>query len=111
VADDVSRTAAFEKLLVKRDDEWYELKLFVTGLTPRSTEAVATMKEICESLLRGRYDLEVVDLYQHPERAATDDVIAAPTLVRRQPLPVRRMIGSFDDRRRILRGLNLPEDA
>jgi circadian clock protein KaiB len=85
----------------------YVLCLFVTGMTPRSTQAVAVIKELCDERLAGRYELEIVDLYQDPEQARLGQVIAAPTLVRREPLPERRLIGSLADRERVLAGLGL----
>jgi circadian clock protein KaiB len=105
--DERSRARAYEQLVIERGDQTYVLRLFVTGMTPRSTEAVAVLKEVCERLLEGRYELEVIDLYRHPERAASDEVIAAPTLVRQSPLPVRRLIGNLSDRDRVVRGLEL----
>lgn len=102
-----STTEAFERLVVERGDERYVLRLFVTGMTPRSTEAVAVLKEICETLLGGRYELEVVDLYRNPERAAPEQVVAAPTLVKRSPLPERRLVGNLADRDRVVSGLGL----
>ena len=109
MTDAAAKTDAvdFERLVVERDDRHYVLRLFVTGMTPRSVEAIAVLKEICERLLRGRYDLEVVDLYQHPERAAPEQVVAAPTLVRHSPLPLRRLIGNLADRERLMSGLGL----
>jgi circadian clock protein KaiB len=107
----VKGTETFERFLVERDDQEYVLRLYVTGMTPRSTEAVAVLKDICETLLNGRYDLEVVDLYSNPERAATEQVVAAPTLVRRSPPPLRRLIGNLSDRERVVTGLGLQTTA
>ena len=101
----------FERLLVERGQERYVLKLFVTGMTNRSTEAVAAIKSLCQDLLDGRYDLEVVDLYEHPELASKQQVIAAPTLVKESPEPARRMIGNLSDRERLKRGLDLDESG
>lgn len=85
----------------------YELELYVTGHTARSLRAVANIRRLCDELMPGRYHLEVVDLYQQPDRAAREQLIAAPTLVKRQPLPVRRMIGDMSDRQRVLAGLGM----
>jgi circadian clock protein KaiB len=79
----------------------YRFSLFVTGATARSTRAVANVHAYCESELAGDYDLEVVDLYQAPERAKSDQVVAAPTLVRIEPKPERRIIGDMSDKRRL----------
>jgi circadian clock protein KaiB len=83
----------------------YLLRLFTTGSTPRSTRALKNLQEICESSLKGRYYLEVIDIYQEPGRASESDIIAAPTLIKDQPLPRRRMIGDLSDRPKVL--LNL----
>jgi circadian clock protein KaiB len=91
----------FEKLVVEERGKRYALKLFVTGMSPRSTEAVAIVKRLCEEILAGNYDLEIVDLYQAPERARQEDVVAAPTLVRKAPLPERRLIGNLTNLERL----------
>ena len=76
-------------------------------MTPRSTRAIANIKEICEEHLKGRYDLQVIDLYQQPVLAEGDQIIAVPTLIRKLPLPLRRIIGDLSDRERVLVGLDL----
>jgi circadian clock protein KaiB len=83
------------------------LRLYVVGLTPRSTQAVERIKAICERHLAGRYDLAVIDLYQKPHLARQAQVIAAPTLVKARPLPEHRIIGDMADERAVLRGLNV----
>ena len=83
----------------------YLLRLFTTGTTPRSSRAVRNLHEICETNLKGRYDLEVIDIYQEPGRATEADIIATPTLIKEEPLPVRRMIGDLSNRPKVL--LNL----
>jgi circadian clock protein KaiB len=85
----------------------YRLKLFVTGKTPRSTRAVENVRTICDEYLQGRYDLEVIDIYQQPALLAGEQIIAAPTLVKSLPLPVRRLVGDMSNRRRVLVGLDL----
>lgn len=85
----------------------YLLRLYVTGMTPRSTEAISTIKAICEQHLAGRYDLEVIDIYQHPDLARGEQIVAAPTLVRKLPPPLRRMIGDLSEGERVLSGLDL----
>jgi circadian clock protein KaiB len=84
------------------------LRLYVTGSTQRSTRAIANLRRVLESELPDRYDLEVVDVYEHPEAAAEHQIIAAPTLIKLQPEPVQRMIGDLSDTDRVLRGLGLP---
>lgn len=81
--------------------------LYITGMTPRSMEALNNIKALCEEHLQGRYDLEVIDIYQHPELAKAEQIIAAPTLVKRLPSPLRRLIGSLSVEERVLLGLDL----
>jgi|SRR4051794_27894407 circadian clock protein KaiB len=88
----------------------YVLRLYITGATPRSSRAVLNLKLLCEEHLNGRYSLEVVDIYQQPERASEGQVIASPTLVKHLPLPLRRFIGDMSDRDKILLGLDLNRD-
>jgi circadian clock protein KaiB len=87
--------------------ERYKLRLFVTGSTPRSTRAIENMRRICEESLRGRYDLEVIDVYENPEATRELQVVATPTLVKVLPEPLRRIIGDLSDTERVLAGLNL----
>jgi circadian clock protein KaiB len=86
----------------------YSLRLYVTGTTPTSLRAIQNLREICEECLPERYDLEVVDIYQQPERAREDQIIAAPTLVKCAPLPRKLIIGDLSARERVLQALNLP---
>ncbi|HEY2560051.1 MAG TPA: circadian clock KaiB family protein [Caldimonas sp.] len=83
------------------------LRLFVSGPTPRSAEAIVNVRELCEKSLPGRYDLTVVDLSQSPALASQHQIIAAPTLVRELPLPARKFIGDMSNSARILRGLDV----
>lgn len=87
--------------------ERYKLRLFVTGSTPRSTRAIENMRRICDESLEGRYDLEVIDVYQHPEATRDLQVVATPTLVKILPEPLRRIIGDLSDTERVLAGLDL----
>jgi circadian clock protein KaiB len=89
----------------------YVLRLYVAGTTSKSVRAVANIKEICESSLKNRYDLEVIDIYQQPVLVKGEQIIAAPTLVKKLPLPLRKFIGDMSDTERILVGLDLkPRD-
>ena len=83
------------------------LRLFVTGTTPRSTRAIENLRRVLEAELPGQYDLEVIDIYQNPEAARDHQIIAAPTLVKLFPEPVRRIIGDLSDIERVLRGLGV----
>ncbi len=87
--------------------EIHRLRLFVSGMTPRSTEAITRIKAICEEHLVGRYDLEVIDIYQHPAVARDEQIIATPTLIKRLPPPSRRLVGDLSDTRRVLLGLDI----
>ena len=91
--------------------EPYVLQLYITGMTPRSTEAFSSIKTICEKHLQGRYDLEVIDIYQHPSVAREEQIIAAPTLVKRLPAPLRRLVGNLSQEDRVLSGLDLNRDT
>jgi len=85
----------------------YVLRLYVTGKTPNSIRAIARIREVCEECLPGQYHLQVVDIYQQPALAEGDHILVAPTLVRRSPGPLRRLIGNLYDRDRLLAGLEL----
>ena len=85
----------------------YELRLYVAGQTPRSMEAFRNLKKICEEHLKGRYSIEVIDLLENPRLAKGDQILAIPTLVRRLPEPVRKIIGTLADTERVLVGLDL----
>jgi len=91
------------------DDERYVLRLYVTGMSPSSMHAIANLRAICEAHLRGRYDLEVLDVNKRPELAERAQLIAAPTLIKERPLPMRRMIGDLSDEHRVLAGLSIPD--
>jgi len=80
----------------------YAFRLYITGATPRSTKAIQNLKDLCEKHLQGCYEVEVVDIYQHPDLAKGQQIIAAPTLVKHFPLPLRKFIGDLSDTERIL---------
>lgn len=85
----------------------YILKLYVAGQAPKSVNAIANIKRICEEHLQGRYQLEVIDLYQQPQLALGEQIIAVPTLLRKLPTPLRRIIGDLSNIERVLVGLDL----
>lgn len=100
--------AVFEKLLKKaRAVCFYQLRLYITGTTPRSTQAIASIRSLCEECLPGQYDLKVVDIYQQPKEASRKQIIAAPTLVKEFPLPPKRLIGDLSNRDKVILGLEL----
>lgn len=100
-------TQEFERALVNAQNGTYVLKLYVTGMTPQSTRAIANAKQICEEHLAGRYQLEVIDLYQQPQLAQGEQIIAAPTLIKKLPIPLRRIVGDLSNVERVLVGLDL----
>ncbi len=87
--------------------EKWDLRLYVAGQTPRSVAAFANLKRLCEEHLAGRYNIEVIDLVKHPQLAAGDQIIAIPTLVRKLPQPIRKIVGDLRDTERALVGLQL----
>jgi len=97
----------FEKAAQAPPGDRYVLRLYVTGMTTRSARAVKNLRAICDEYLAGRYDLEVIDIYQQPLLAKGEQIIAAPTLIKKLPLPVRRIIGDMSNRERVLLGLHL----
>jgi circadian clock protein KaiB len=96
-----------QRAVKKHKGEKYILRLYVAGLTPRSTKAIANVKEICETHLKDRYELDIVDIYQQPKLAQGEQIIAAPTLIKKLPLPLRRLIGDMSDTERFLVGIDL----
>ena len=93
------------------DNEQFVLRLYVTGMTPRSTRAIRAVRTVCDEFLSGRYALEIIDVYQQPARIRDEQIVATPTLVRQGPAPMRRMIGDMTNRTRLLQGLGIPEPS
>ena len=89
------------------DKTRYLLKLYVTGTRPSSSQAIVNIRKICEKYLKGRYDLEVIDISKHPELLKEDQIIAAPTLIKELPLPLRRFIGNMSKTEQLIVGLDL----
>ena|SRR5688572_20795728 len=85
----------------------YRLRLYVAGQTPKSMLAFRNLKQICEEHLQGRYEIEIIDLLENPQLAAGDQILAVPTLVRRLPEPIKRIIGDLSNKERVLVGLDL----
>jgi circadian clock protein KaiB len=85
----------------------YILKLYVTGQTPRSLRSIENLRVLCDKYLKDEFDLEIIDIYQQPALAAKGQIIAAPTLVKSMPLPLRRLVGDFSDQERVVLGLDL----
>ena len=99
----------FEHAISKQDNEKYILRLYITGSTIRSILAITNLKKICKEYLNGRYELEIIDLYQFPGLAKDEQIIAAPTLIKKLPLPFRRIIGDMSNIEKVLSGLDLRE--
>jgi len=102
-------TEEFELTISKLNKSRYILRLYITGTTIRSIKALTNIKKICEEYLEGRYELEVIDLYQKPFLAKGEQIIAAPTLIKQLPLPLRRIIGDMSNKEKVLLGLDLRE--
>ena len=102
-----STTRRFERAAASQRKPRYVLRLYVAGTTPNSLRSIASVKSICEEYLKGRYDLQVIDLYQQPMLAQGEQIIAAPTLIKKLPLPLRRVIGHLSNAERVLVGLDL----
>jgi circadian clock protein KaiB len=96
-----------ERAAARRHSVRYVLRLYVTGLSERSSRAIFSLRQLCEECLAGRYEMEVIDIFQQPELARRAQLFATPTLVKEQPLPVRRLVGDLSDRQRVLAGLGL----
>jgi circadian clock protein KaiB len=101
------RKTSVKVLTQAAKDTKYVLRLYVTGATSRSRRAILNVNAICSDHLQGRYDLEVIDIYQKPSLARDEQILAAPTLVKRLPLPLRRLIGDLSNREHVLFGLDL----
>lgn len=102
-----SDTKGFEKATEHPAKQHYRLRLFVSGSTPRSARAIRNIRALCEENLRGRYDLEVIDVFQHPESIKPDQIIVTPTLVKMLPPPMRKIIGDLSNTERTLVGLDI----
>lgn len=103
-------SARFERLLEHASAiEHYSLRLFISGTSVRSNQAVAAIRSLCEEHLPGKFDLEVVDIYQQPLKAMDAQIIAAPTLVKITPKPLKRFIGNLSDRKKVMSGLDLKD--
>ena len=100
-------TEKFEKAAAKQDRAKYILRLYVTGMTPKSTLAIDNVQRICEKYLEGFYELKIIDIYQQPKLAKEEQIIATPTLIKQLPLPIRRLIGDMSDTERFLVGIDL----
>ncbi|MDD3269276.1 MAG: circadian clock KaiB family protein, partial [Syntrophomonadaceae bacterium] len=105
-----SANSRFERYLEKKPEK-YLLQLYITGATPRSCQAVANLRKFCEENLEGLYQLEVVDIYQHPDLAREEQIIAAPTLIKKQPIPRKVMVGDLSNQELVKRCLGISSSS
>jgi circadian clock protein KaiB len=96
-----------EETLAKCNSEKYILSLYISGMTVRSTRAIENIRQICEENLKNRYELEIIDIFKNPEKAKNEQLVAAPTLIKRLPLPLRKFIGDLSDTEKMLIGLKI----
>ncbi len=104
------RLSETEELMKKNKSsgkQKYLLRLYVAGMNTKSKRAIENITKICEENLKGRYELQIIDIYQSPELAKGEQIIAAPTLIKKLPLPLRKFIGNMEDREKIIVGLDL----
>lgn len=105
----ISGSGRTKKIKTPKNDKFL-LKLYVTGTTPQSVKAISNLKNICEDRLKGLYELEIIDLYQQPHLAKGEQIIAAPTLIKKLPPPLRRVIGDMSNSEKVLVGLDLKDE-
>ncbi len=103
----IDSTKEFQESAEQRKRQKYVLRLYISGMSPRSIKAIENIKKICEENLKGRYELEVIDIFQQPQYVKKEQLLAAPTLIKKLPLPLRTLIGDMSDKDRLLVGLDL----
>jgi circadian clock protein KaiB len=103
--DPKNRAGDFE--LALETDQHFVLQLFVTGTTERSMQAISSLKKLCNEELEGRCEIEVIDIYQHPELAREEQILVIPTLIKKLPSPIRKLIGDLSNREKVLKGLGV----
>ena len=110
--DPKAATEEFEQAVQGLENREFLLRLFISGQTPKSLRAIENIQKICREHLQGRYELEIIDIREHPEQAEQEQIVAAPTLIKQLPPPLRKFIGDMTDTERVLVGLKvLPKDA
>ena len=105
--DYIASTAAFEDAITKKEGGKYILRLYIAGMNPKSMQALDNIKRICEEYLPDKYQLDVIDIYQFPIFAKDGQIVAAPTLIKELPPPLRKLIGSMSDTEKVLVGMDL----
>lgn len=111
LSSNINDTKHDYETLADQDTQSFLLQLYVTGSTPQSLRAIKNIKSICENKLKGRYSLEVINLYENPAVAKAEQIIAAPTLIKRLPLPLRRIIGDLSDLDKVLVGMGVQQNT
>lgn len=104
-------TRSFSEAADELENPHYVLRLFITGMTPRSTRAINAVRALCERRLKDRFALEIVDVYQQPQLIQGEQIFATPTLIKYEPAPLRRIIGDMTDINRLCAGLGLPYEV
>ncbi|MDD1774601.1 MAG: circadian clock KaiB family protein [Methanobacterium sp.] len=94
----------------KKEDEKYVLRLFVAGINPKSIKAIDNLRKVCDEKMEGKYELEIIDIYQQPIFAKEGQIVAAPTLIKELPPPIRRFVGDLSDKKKLLIGLDIRSD-
>lgn len=103
----MTTTAAFERALAEGSTEKYVLRLYISGMTPKSMRAIENLEAICSEYLKDRCEIEVIDIYQHPQLIRGEQIVAAPTLIKKLPVPLRRLVGDLSNKERVIFGLDL----
>ncbi|MGF1555302.1 circadian clock KaiB family protein [Paucihalobacter sp.] len=103
----IGATNTFEQGLTKPREEKHVLRLYIAGKSSRSMLAISNLKKICKDYLKNNYELEIIDLFQFPDLAQVEQIIAAPTLIKESPFPLKRIIGDMSNTDKVLLGLNL----
>ena len=104
-------TKSFSEAADELENPRYVLRLFVTGMTPRSTRAIRAVRDLCERRLKDRFELQIIDVYQQPQMIQGEQIFATPTLIKYEPAPMRRIIGDMSDVNRLCFGLGLPYEG
>jgi circadian clock protein KaiB len=99
-----------EAIKNKKEDEKYVLRLFVAGINPKSIKAIDNLRKVCDEKMEGKYELEIIDIYQQPIFAKEGQIVAAPTLIKELPPPIRRFVGDLSDKKKLLIGLDIRSD-
>lgn len=106
-----NNACTYEKAAADRSKRFYSLRLFIVGMSPKSQDAIANIRGLCDKHLKGRYELEIIDIYQHPLSASENQILAAPTLIKKLPLPMRKFVGDMSKTDKLLAGLDVQNEV